>query len=289
MKRVRLIALDMDGTLLLSDHATVPQRNIDAIRRAHQHGVRVVISTGRLVEDASDFIRRLDLPCMIVAANGARAADGPMPGGNWLYRCNLTPEDAHAVLDILIPSGMMINGFEDGAVNTVVDGSGRKYHLVYRGLIEDRYGEEAIREAADRGIMKIFVESGGFAGSEYDPRIAPTRERIVSSLPHLQVTSSAPGNIEIMSPSAGKGTALSHIAAHYGLTRENVMAVGDAANDLNMLEYAYHSVAMGNATPEVLACCRYKTATNDECGVAEIIDQVVDAILADREAENGGV
>jgi len=287
MNRVRLIALDMDGTLLLSDHKTVPQRNIDAIRRAHALGIRVAISTGRMIEDASDFIRRLDLPCMIVAANGARAADGPMPGSQWLYRSHLAPQDAHAALDILIPYGMMINGFEDGVVNTVSDGTDRKYHLVYRGLIEDRYGEKAIRAAADRGIMKIFVESGGFAGSEYDPRIAPAREQIIRSLPHLQVTSSAPGNIEIMAPDAGKGTALSKVAEHFGLTRENIMAVGDASNDLNMLKYAYHSVAMGNATPEVLACCRYRTASNDACGVAEIIDRVIEAVLAQKEGANG--
>lgn len=286
MNRVRLIALDMDGTLLLSDHKTVPQRNIDAIRRAHQMGIRVAISTGRMIEDASDFIRRYDLPCMIVAANGARAADGPMPGGRWLYHSHLAPKDAHAALDILIPYGMMINGFEDGIVNTVPDGSGRKYHLVYRGLIEDRYGEAAIRAAAERGIMKIFVEAGGFAGSEYDPRIAPAREQIIRALPHLQVTSSSPGNIEIMASDAGKGTALAQVAAHLGLTRENVMAVGDASNDLNMLEYAYHSVAMGNAKPEVLACCRYRTATNDECGVAQIIDQVIEAVKAGQEEQN---
>ena len=282
VNRVKLIALDMDGTLLLSDHQTVPQRNIDAIRRAHALGIRVAISTGRMIEDASDFIRRLNLPCMIVAANGARAADGPMPGAQWLYRSHIAPADAHAALDILIPYGMMINGFEDGIVNTVPDGSGRKYHLVYRGLIEDRYGEKPIREAADRGIMKIFVESGGFAGSEFDPRIAPAREQIIRQLPHLQVTSSAPGNIEIMAPDAGKGTALAQVAAYFGLTRENVMAMGDAANDLNMLEYAYHSVAMGNATPEVLACCRYKTTTNDECGVADMIERVIEATLASR-------
>jgi len=287
VNRVRLIALDMDGTLLLSDHQTVPQRNIDAIRRAHALGIHVAISTGRMIEDASDFIRRLDLPCMIVAANGARAADGPMPGGQWLYRSHIAPEDAHAALDILLPYGMMINGFEDGFVNTVPDGSGRKYHLVYRGLIADRYGEDEIRAAADRGIMKIFVECGGFAGSTFDPRVAPAREQIIRSLPHLQVTSSAPGNIEIMAPDAGKGTALAQVAAHLGLTRENVMAMGDASNDLNMLEYAYHSVAMGNAVPEVLACCRYRTSTNDECGVAEMIDRVIDAVLSEREEKRG--
>lgn len=282
MKRVGIIALDMDGTLLLSDHHTVPQRNIDAIRRAHDMGIRVAISTGRMIEDASDFIRRYDLPCMLIAANGARAVSGPMPGGEMLYSENLAPEDAHAVLDVLLETGLAIHGFEDGIVTTVDNGSGKKYHLVYRGLIEDRYGEEEIRKAADRGVMKLFAVGDGFAGDVFDPRVAPARERLMREFPHLGITSSAPGNVEIISPKAGKGTALAHVAHLLGMTRENVMAVGDAGNDLNMLEYAYHSVAMGNATEDVLSCCRYKTASNDECGVAEIIERVIAAKEQER-------
>lgn len=275
MKRVRLIALDMDGTLLASDHFTLPKPNVDAIRHADQCGIRVAISTGRMIEDASDFIRRYDLPCMIIAANGARACSGPMPGAEMLYACQLAPEDAHRVLDILLPSGLAINGFEDGIVNTVDPRKSRRYHLVDRGLIEARYGEEAFRKAADRGLMKIFAVGDGFAGSVYDPLVASVREQIHRTLPHLQITSSAPGNIEITPPDAGKGTALAHVASLLGLSRENVMAVGDAGNDLNMLEYAYHSVAMGNASPEVMACCRYRTGTNDECGVAQMIERVI--------------
>ncbi|MBR4040143.1 MAG: HAD family phosphatase [Clostridia bacterium] len=282
MNRVRLIALDMDGTLLASDHQTVPKENIDAIRLAHSRGIRVAISTGRMIEDASDFICRYDLPCMLIGANGARACSGPMPGGQWIYRCNLESEDAHRVLDLLLPTGLAIHGFEDGIVNTVDNGSGRKYHLVYRGLIEDRYGEEEIRRAADRGIMKIFAVGDGFAGDVYDPRVEPVRRKLMEEMPHLQITSSAPGNVEVISAHAGKGTALAQLANSLGITHENVMAVGDAGNDLNMLEYAYHSVAMGNATPDVLACCRYVTATNDECGVAEIIHRV----LASQENEH---
>jgi hydroxymethylpyrimidine pyrophosphatase-like HAD family hydrolase len=184
MKRVRLIALDMDGTLLLSDHHTVPQENIDAIREADRRGIRVAISTGRMVEDASDFIRRYDLPCMIVAANGARACTAPMPGGEWIYRCNLEPQDAHRALDLLSGSGLAVHGFEDGVVNTLDNGSGKKYHLVYRGLIEDRYGEAEIRAAASRGIMKLFAVGDGFAGDVYDARVEPTRLMLQKELPH---------------------------------------------------------------------------------------------------------
>lgn len=285
MHRVKLIALDMDGTLLLSDHETIPQRNIDAIRKADSMGIRVMISTGRMLEDASDFIRRHDLPCMIIAANGARASDGPMPQGKVIFSSNLKPEDAHAALDILMPTGFMINGFEDGIVHSAGDCRGRKYHLVYRGLIEDRYGEGSVRAAADRGLMKIFAIGDGFAGDLYDPKVEPVKRMLESELPHLQITSSGAGNIEVIAPEAGKGQTLERVAQLYGLTRENVMAIGDAGNDLSMLKYAYHSVAMGNADPEIKAICRYETLTNDECGVAVMIERVLDAMM--KESMNG--
>lgn len=278
MKDVRLIALDMDGTLLMSDHWTLPQRNIEAIRRADAAGIHVCIATGRMLEDASDFIHRFELPCAIIAANGARASDGALPGGKILFQCSFAPEDAHKAIDLLMASGMMINGFEDGLVSTVQDETRRVYHLVQRGLIDARYGEAALRAAADRGLMKLFaVGLGSDIGDTPDARIAPLRESLRRALPHLQITSSASGNIEIMPAEAGKGAALARLAAHFGLTREAVMAMGDAQNDLSMLQYAAHSVAMGNATPEVRAFCRYETLSNDECGVAVMIDRVLAA------------
>ena len=286
MHRVRLIALDMDGTLLLSDHWTIPERNVEAICRAHSMGVQVVINTGRMIEDASDFIRRYDLPCMIIAANGARASTGPMPESEWIYRCSLKPEDAHKALDLLIPTGLMINGFEDGVVHSVGGKEGSKYHLVSRGLIEDRYGEATIRQAADRGILKLFAMGDGFAGDIYDPRVEPARRMLEAELGYLQISSSAPGNVEITSRDAGKGRTLARLAQRLGLNREQVMAVGDAGNDMNMLEYAYHSVAMGNAAPEIKAACRYTTGTCDECGVAQIIEQVLEQIRLENEGKH---
>lgn len=278
MKDVRLIALDMDGTLLMSDHWTLPQRNIEAIRRADAAGIHVCIATGRMLEDASDFIHRFELPCAIIAANGARASDGALPGGKILFQCSFAPEDAHKAIDLLMASGMMINGFEDGLVSTVQDETRRVYHLVQRGLIDARYGEAALRAAADRGLMKLFaVGLGSDIGDTPDARIAPLRESLRRALPHLQITSSASGNIEIMPAEAGKGAALARLAAHFGLTREAVMAMGDAQNDLSMLQYAAHSVAMGNATPEIRAFCRYETLSNDACGVAAMIDRVLAA------------
>lgn len=277
MKRVRLIALDMDGTLLLSDHQTVPQQNIDAIRRADAAGIRVCICTGRMLEDASDFVHRLNLPCMLIACNGTRISDAPLPEGHIIYRRSLEPEDAKRAIDILLPYHIMMNGFEDGRVTTVAFAPGQHYHITDRALVEACYGEEAMYAAAERGIMKLYLAEDGYAGAVDTENTKAARAAMQKALPHLQLTKSSPGNIEIMPENAGKGTALAFLAKHLGLEREQVMAMGDAENDLSMLEYAYHSVAMGNASLAVQAACRYRTLTNDECGVAAMIDRVLEA------------
>ncbi len=277
MKHVRLIALDMDGTLLLSDHQTVPQQNIDAIRRADAAGIHVCICTGRMLEDASDFARRLDLPCMLIACNGTRISDAPLPEGKIIYRRSLEPEDAKRAIDILLPYRIMMNGFEDGRVTTVAFAPGQHYHITDRALVDVCYGEEAMYAAARRGLMKLYLAEDGYAGSVDTDNTKAARAAVRKALPHLQLTQSSPGNIEIMPENAGKGTALAFLAKHLGLEREQVMAMGDAENDLSMLEYAVHSVAMANASPAVKTACRYQTLSNDDCGVAAMIDRVLEA------------
>lgn len=276
MKRIKLIALDMDGTLLANDHQTIPPENIRAIRAAQAAGICVCICTGRMLEDASDFAARYGLKCMIISGNGTRAADAPLPEGTVFLRRNLKPEDAHAAIDIAAASGLAIHAFEDGAVNSLLGASGQKYHLLERGLIDANYGLAALHEAADRGLMKIFIVGDGFAGDMYSDQVGPLKERMIAALGHLDITSSGAGNVEVVSGEAGKGSALKAAAEHLGFMREEVMAMGDAGNDLSMLEYAYHSVAMANATPDVLQACRYTTGSNDECGVAQMIWRVLE-------------
>lgn len=273
MHRIKIIALDMDGTLLASDHWTIPQDNVDAILRAHAAGICICICTGRMLEDASDFARRMNLPCMLIACNGTRAADGLLPGAHVFWKCGFDSCDAHAALDILLSSRLSVNALEDGLVTTVTPDKRWKYHLVKRGLVKAAYGAEAIRAAADRSVMKFFAVAD--AASEQE--LIQVRKLLKEKLPHLIVTSSNSNNIELMPPLAGKGAALEAMVKHLGFCREEVMAIGDAPNDLSMLEYAWHSVAMGNADEDIQKICRYVTLSNDECGVARMIERVLDA------------
>ena len=171
----------------------------------------------------------------------------------------------------------MMNGFEDGRVTTVAFAPGQHYHITDRALVDVCYGEEAMYAAARRGLMKLYLAEDGYAGSVDTDNTKAARAAVRKALPHLQLTQSSPGNIEIMPENAGKGTALAFLAKHLGLEREQVMAMGDAENDLSMLEYAVHSVAMANASPAVKTACRYQTLSNDDCGVAAMIDRVLEA------------
>ena len=278
MKRVQLIAIDMDGTLLLSDHRTIPEENIAAIRRAQACGVTVCINTGRMLEDASDFLRRYGLDCMVISGDGTRVCTGPAGKGEVIFQQNLAEADALQAIDFCLASGLTIHAFEDGVVNSVLGENGTPYHVLEReGILSARYGEDALREAASRGLMKIFVVTEGFAGSVFSEKIPQLQRQLKAVLPHLELASSGAGNIEIVSEKAGKGRALEVLAQRLGIDRFAVMAIGDAENDMSMLEYAYHSVAMANARGHVREVCRYHTRSNDECGVARMIDQVLAA------------
>lgn len=268
---VKLIALDMDGTLLMSDHKHIHPRNCDMIRKATESGIQVWIATGRLPEDVSDYLIRKQLKCGLVCVNGTIAYESPLPDGKKLYHESILPEAAEKVIDMILPYNIMVNAFEPGMVTTVAREESHRYHLLEReGLIQERRGEKAIYEAAKRGILKFYcMEEPGWA-TEASPIMDEIRER-ANAISGIKATRSAPGIAEIMPDHVGKGKTLQEIAALYGIAPEEIMAVGDEENDLDMLEMCGYSVAMGNASQKVKETCRFMSTTNDEAGVAEAI------------------
>ena len=91
----------------------------------------------------------------------------------------------------------------------------------------------------------------------------------------MHITKSKPHFLEIIDSSVNKGVALSALAEHFGIDQQNVMAIGDSFNDLEMIQYAGVGVAMGNARPEIKEQADIVTVTNEEDGVAEAIERYV--------------
>jgi hydroxymethylpyrimidine pyrophosphatase-like HAD family hydrolase len=276
---IRLIALDLDGTLLDS-RGRVGARNRAAIDEARARGVRLALVTGRRFRDARPLALELGLDVPVIAHNGALTKHA---------------HSLETVAAILMPVGaaraVVRVGREHGADALVSDDHVGAGLLVYDHVSPGntalaRYiewsrrvvGEEAaaaIRqvESLDRYLDHDPLHvafSGGCAAME---RLAEVfREELGGSV-RLLLTLYPKMDfalLDVLHPDASKGAGLAAVAAEQGLTREEVLAVGDNFNDLEMLEWAGTGVLMGNADPALHATGRFRaTATNDDGGVAD--------------------
>jgi hydroxymethylpyrimidine pyrophosphatase-like HAD family hydrolase len=207
--------------------------------------------------------------CWVCGSNGCRVLDAPF--GRLLEEHALTPEAALACVDLLAAWRMPVTAFVgDEVVIMRAPVSSPLQEAWFEGLPGSDGGNamegvDALREAASRGIHKMLVFEAPGSGK------LPNLTVALRALPGVDITSSWVNNIEIMPTGVHKGATLAALAARLGVPREQVMAIGDEANDREMLAWAGCSVAMGNAQPEIKALCRFVTEDNAHNGVAVAI------------------
>jgi Cof subfamily protein (haloacid dehalogenase superfamily) len=282
---IRLIALDLDGTLLTS-RGEVSEGNRLALAKAREMGVRVALVTGRRFRDARPLALELGLDLPLISHNGAltKHARTLETVAVWL----LPLEAAREVLRI---------GREHAMDAMVSDDHTGKGLLVYDHLSDDNYafsryiawsrrihGEEA--EEAVRRVPSLFdyldhapvhISFSGTVGQMQvlgDVIRSELKERvkIFSTIYRKQDFAL----LDILHPEVSKGVGVAAAAAEYGIMREEVLAAGDNFNDLEMLHYAGTPVIMGNADASLQDIAGFHaTATNDEDGVALAIERFV--------------
>ena len=270
MNDIRLICLDMDGTLLDDDHATVPQRNAAALRAAAELGAATVISSGR----AWDLLREVDAQLggtrYAVLSNGAAVLD--VTTGEWLYRRCLPDRIRVPLIDLLLDWELPFEVYCEGKNFIQLD---RKKQVLdqaftpqFRRILAE-YSQfpaalnAALPEGAVEKIHVFFVP---------DQRRTELMERVLS-WGQASITNSFQSNMEFTAPGVNKGTAVQALCARLGLGPEQVMAFGDAGNDLELLRWAKWSFAMANASEEAKTAARFVTGSNHEAGVGTAIEQ----------------
>ena len=271
---MRLIALDIDGTLLDS-RWQLPAANRDAVAEAARRGIEVVLVTGRRYDFAMPVARQLDAPLTMIVSNGAliRSNDGQTRLRHLLPR-----ETAKRVLQ-------STGRWRDGAV--VIFDRPRRDQLMMEFLDENdsvRYGYykrnlEFIGLAAP--LENCLVEDPiqvMFSGAIKSMREAEValRDAPFASEYTLAVTAYAEKDfamIDVVRPACSKGASLAEWAALRGIPREEVLAIGDNHNDFEMLSFAGIPVVMGNGVSELKVFGWHETATNDESGVAAAIQR----------------
>lgn len=263
---IKLIAIDLDGTLLNSDKK-IPEENVKAIQAAAKAGVKIVLCTGRPKSGILPFFKKLGLDDeeYIIMNNGCTIYNTK----NWelVFHAQVTNEE----LDTLNEA---IADYPDVCLTL----TGEKHYYAVGSEVPElvQYDaslvfDTAIAKSLDE--MKaldetIFQAMYMAKAPQLDPFQAAKEEELAKD---FSVVRSQEYIFEAMPKGYTKATALKALSEKLGLSQAEVMALGDAANDLEMLAFADHSVAMGNATDEVKAICRYETTTNNEAGVAKAI------------------
>ena len=277
MQPVRLIAMDMDGTLLTRIDpvtACIPPENAAALRRCMDAGVHLALASGRMPDDASFFADDAAIPMHIIGLNGSVTLDHPF--GSVLSEHFLTEADARRILSILMDSGADVCIFGQWEVVCMQD---RPLSWAQRelGTYFGRTGGRLTYRSGGDGAESLISRAGKIVALTESDRegLALARERISRELPHLKITSSWWNNFEVNPAGVDKGSALRELADRLGIPMEQVMAIGDNDNDVPMLKVAPISVAMGNASPAARDAARYLTLPNDRFGVAEAIHAIV--------------
>lgn len=269
MNKIKLIALDLDGTALTPQNK-VAETTTDAVRRAREAGVYVAVSTGRICGEARDFAVDLDADDLMVTSGGATLSS--ISGEGCTMRMSMPWEAAVRAAAAVERIGMIAMIYVgETLLITPYDDLGFGSYKTNEGYLTSKKVVPSVAEyIADHhlSVDKIFVRS-------QDPVTLLRTRAILEQIPGIRVMSSAADNLEVITPAADKGTALGMLCRDIGTDLDHAAAIGDSENDFEMLRAVALPIAMGNASSEVKALCRWETDTNAEDGVAHAIDRIL--------------
>jgi Cof subfamily protein (haloacid dehalogenase superfamily) len=262
----RLLAMDLDGTLVGPD-LIVSLRNRTALRAAQDRGVFVTLATGRMLRSTLPFARDLWLTTPLICYQGAMVAD-PITG-DLLFHRTVPMVLAREVLDLAEGRGWHIHYYVDDVMYVdEMTPQVTRYTSIVTGAMPRAVGN--LRAFLDRlppgrepTKLLIIGDEAATTGTLMELR-ARFSDR-------LYITRSLPIFAEVANPECSKGAALTWLAGRLGVAQGDTMAIGDALNDLEMVQWAGTGVAMGNAVPELKAAAGYETSAVDQDGVAEAI------------------
>jgi Cof subfamily protein (haloacid dehalogenase superfamily) len=272
---IRLLALDIDGTLLRSDR-TISPRTLEAIARARAHGVRLVLVTGRRYPSARRVAEGLGGVVPLVLHNGALVVEDGV-----VLRCRpLAREAARAAIAVGRAAGAepVLHCGANGEGLLLVDANARRTGLV--GYYLERSGSEVQVRSPLESVLDaegpIQVMFGG-TRAEMDALIVPLSERLGAHA-RIERTVYPASNLvllDVIDPAVGKAEALGFLQSRWGVKAAETLAIGDNWNDRDMVARAGIGFVMANADPELLALGMPVLPSNDEDGVALAIEEHV--------------
>jgi Cof subfamily protein (haloacid dehalogenase superfamily) len=266
---LKLIAIDLDGTLLNSKNAISP-RTEAAIRRAAESGIVVTIATGRMYRSALAIAKKLDLDVPLITYNGALVRS---VSGKVYYHRPIPEKLSHEIMMLFKEMRWHIQTYIDDTLYVRHLDKKAKAYATIAGVEAVPLGDALYTIKGEPTKMLGIADSPEEAGAMYEYLNADFGTKLFIAI------SQAPNAIyvEICHPEVSKGKALTMLAQNLSIKKEEIMAIGDSGNDVSLLDAAGLPVAMANARPEVKERAQIITKSNDEDGVALVIESALNA------------
>ena len=277
-KAIKLLALDVDGTLF-DDNGKISQESIDAMNQAREAGIEVVPTSGRDYDGIPwDQLKNVDID-YVITTNGSAVYEAKTK--KCLYEKYLDSGKMIPIFEYLLKKEIYINVFVDGVNYTPVQVYSYIDNLdlpdyVIQHMKENRKGISDLIEYLKNGDAKMQKATLNFQKQENGEFLNLKEvQEYLGKCPDIKVVDGGFNNLEFTKAGTNKAAGLKFLAGHLGMTMDEVMAVGDSENDIEMLREAGLGIAMGNASSEVKEVADEITLDNEHEGVAAAIGKYI--------------
>lgn len=261
-----MLVLDLDDTLLRDDHS-ISSRNKEMLIKAQKEGVYVVLASGRPTPAMLQYAEELELKkygSYLISYNGAIITDlnKQIP----IFEQSLSKEQIHSLHDFSLANNVDIITYTS---DSIISESQSKYIDVEVELTQMKFNKvDCFKSAVNESAVKcILLEE-----PEYLKKI---ESRLKKEKPNKSVAISKPFFLEVMPQGIDKAASIARLAKKLKIRQEEIIAVGNAGNDLTMVEYAGLGVWVDNVTPELRDRADAIVASNNEHGVAEVVEKYI--------------
>ena len=262
---IKMFVTDIDGTLL-SPGKKVSAKNIEAVHEMIKAGVKVILATGRMYPAALPIAAQLGVSIPIISYNGALIKSS---SGEVIHAQYMDEDKVLALINFFEERGWHLQSYSDDILYVPKKDDAVKFY-------EDMQKVEAVEVGWDglRGRTKNVPKLLSIAANpDETPLRLSAAEKIFGG--QVEITRSAPLFVEFMSLGVTKAGAIKILAEKFGIANEEILAIGDSDNDLQMIMSAGCGVAMGNAVPSVLEACPRITDTCENDGFAKAVYKYV--------------
>jgi Cof subfamily protein (haloacid dehalogenase superfamily) len=262
--KYKMLVLDMDDTLLTDDHK-ISNENKEMLFKAQELGVYVILASGRPTPAMTAYAKELQLDnSYMISYNGAVITD--LKEDKVIFEQTLTQQQIHELYDYSLKSNTHIITYIDGKIVSETDSEYIEIEKNITGLEHNKVLDFK-DEVKSSAVKCILLEEPSY--------LVKVEKDLKAAMPHLSVSMSKPFFLEVAQNGIDKGASIKILAERLNIHQSEIIAVGNAGNDLTMIEYAGLGIWVDNVTPELRDKGDVIVASNNDHGVAEVVRRFI--------------